>query len=619
LFCNANPLFLENLGEMEGPIMKPFSLFRFVFLLFFCLALTGIDGCENETNWPTTIKQISALIEKRMQENNIIGLSIALVDGQDVVWSKGFGYADKENNIKATTETIYEIGSVTKTITGTAVMHAQDKGLLNIDHPLTEYLPQFSILPPLGFDPEPDNPITLRTMLTHHSGIPGNFLNGDLTLNFRGDYTAWLLDYLQTDYACFPPNFVHSYCNSAFCLLADVVAAASGQTWEEYTDSLFEAMGMEHTSYYLNKPFLKENRARGYFNGEPLEHFFNSHVGAGSVNSNVSDMANYIKMVLGRGRGAGNRILSTETIDEMLTPQDLGVPLDAATLVRWGLSWVLTDPVLEYAGRICAHTGATIGFCSHLEILLDQQLGVVISTNADQKNALNVVVEVGRETLKLALKDKTGINPVEPSKPAYSPYADWPQEKLEALAGIYVTEQGYDMVRAVPGGLEWIAGGGTQQKLVPLENGRLAPPDSQEFQIAFNRISGRDVMLMYEIAGKLSTSIIGDKCDPVQTPDVWRDRLGKYGITNLYPDDCSKVLPEELWMVPHSIDLSEKDGMLVIKYPVQGLVFWIVLEPLSDKVALIRGIGNEKGGAVQMVVVNGQEQLQVWGNLYSKR
>jgi len=588
------------------------AVWLFLFVLW--LALAPVPGCGGGMDYSATMEQITALIEQRMEENQITGLSIALVDGQDVVWKQGFGYADKENNIKATAETIYEIGSVSKTITATAVMQAQDNGLLDIDQALTMFLPEFSILPPLGFDPEPDNPITIRTMLTHHSGIPGNFWNGDLTIKPRTDYDAWMMDYLRSDYACYPPNFVWAYSNSAFCLLADVVAAASGQSWEEYTDSMFETMGMHHTSYYLHKPFLKENRARGYFNGELLEHLYNSHVGAGSVLSNASDMANYIKMVLGHGQSEGNRVLRPETLDEMLTPQDLSIALDAVKWSRQGLCWVLSDPELEYAGRVCGHDGATIGFCSHIEMLLDHQLGVVVLTNSDQKNALGVILEIGREALKLAVKDKAGIDPVEPSGPTHSPYATWPQEKLEALAGIYVTEGGYDTIKATAAGLEWTVDGGTLQKLVPLENGRLAPADSQEFQIEVTTISGRDVMVLHSAYANLR----GDRYDPVPTPAVWSNRLGKYGITNLYPDDCSRFLPEELRLVPDFIDLAERDGMLLIRYPVQGAVIWVVIEPLSDTVALIRGLGSDKGGALQIVMVDGEEQIQLWGILYKK-
>lgn len=585
-----------------------------LFILVFCLAPVLAPGCSGGTDYSATIEQITELIEQGMQENEVTGLSIALVDGQDVVWTRGFGYADKENGIEATTETIYEIGSISKTFTATAVMHAQDNGLLDIDSALTEYLPEFSILPPLGFEPQLDNPITVRTMLTHHSGIPGNFLNGDLTLEFRTDYDAWLLDYLPGDYAFYPPNFIWDYSNSAFCLLADVVAAASGQSWEEYTDAMFETMGMHQTSYYLHKPFLNENRARGYFNGEPLEHFYNSHVGAGSVLSNASEMSQHIKMILDHGQSEGGQVLRPETLDEMLTPQDSGIALDAFKWRGQGLCWVLGDPELEYAGRVCGHDGATIGFSSHLQILLDHQLGVVILTNSDQKNALGFIVEVGRETLQLALKDKAGIDPVEPSGPAHSPHVSWPQDKLEALAGVYVTGTGYDIINAMPGELEWTTDGGVSQRLVPLENGRLALPDSQDFQIEFTTVSGRDVMIQHSAY----TDIRGDRYEPVSTPTSWHNRLGKYEITNLYPGDSSMFVPEELSLLPDSIDLAERDGMLVIAYPLQGSTLWLVLEPLSDTVALIRGLCEGKGGALQILTVDGQEQLQLWGSLFKR-
>jgi len=594
--------------------MKYFGTLCFVSFLAFCLALGVIGGCKKDADYSATIEQITALIEQRMQENQVTGLSIAIVDGQDVVWAKGFGYADKENDVKATTETIYEIGSVSKTITATAVMHAQDKGLLDIDHPLTEYLPEFSILPPLGFDPQPDNPITVRSMVTHHSGIPGNLPNGTYNLEPRTDYTAWLLDYFDTDYACFPPDFVFAYSNSAYSLLADVVAAASGESFEAYTNRMFETMGMRNTSYFLHKPFLKENRARGYYNEEPLDHFYNAKWGAGSVYSNVLDMAKYIKMINGRGQGEEGQVLRPETLEEMLTPQDLGIALDAVKWNREGLGWGLSDPELEYAGRVCGHDGATIGFCSHLEILLDHELGVIVSSNSDQKNALMVLVEVGRETLKLAVRDKAGIDPVEPSGPTHSPYASWAEDKLEAVAGIYVTEAGYDIINAVPGGLEWTVDGGTPQKLVPLKNGRLAPLDSQEFQIEFTRISGRDVMILHSVY----TSIRGERYDAVTTSAVWHDRLGEYEIANLNPEDSSIFVPEDLKIVIHSVELAEKDGMLVLGFVVQGAPFWVVIEPLSKTVGLIRGLGNEKGGAVQIVTVDGQEQIQLWGSLYKR-
>ena len=326
-------------------------------------------------------------------------------------------------------------------------------------------------------------------------------------------------------------------------------------------------------------------------------------------------MAKYIKMINGRGQGEEGQTLRPETLEEMLTPHDLGTALDAVGWYREGLGWGLSDPELEYAGRVCGHDGATIGFCSHLQILLDHELGVIVSSNTDVSKALMVMLEVGRETLKLALKDKTGIDPVEPSGPTHSPYTSRPQEQLDALAGVYVTYSGYDIIDAVPGELEWrTSDGGETQKLLPLENGRFALPDSQEFQIEFATISGRDVVILHSVY----TSIGGERYDAVTIPAVWHDRLGEYEITNLYPGDSSRFVPEDLNIVIHSVELAEKDGMLGLGFVLQGGPFWVVIEPLSETVALIRGLGDEKGGAVQIVTVDGQEQLQIWGSLYKK-
>ena len=590
--------------------MKSFGTFCFVSLLAFCLVLGVMGGCKKAAAYSTTIEQITALIEQRMQENQVTGLSIALVDGQDVVWAKGFGYADKENDVKATTETIYEIGSISKTITATAVMHAQDKGLLDIDHPLTEYLPEFSILPPLRSGPTPAGPITIRTMLTHHSGIPGDLLNGAFALELDPDYNERLLNDLHHEHAYYPPNFIYAYSNSAVSLLGEVVAKVSGQSFKEYTDRLFEDMGMHHSSFFLNKPSLEENLSQGYFKEQAVDHFYINIPAAGSILSNVSDMAEYIKMVLAGGQSANGSVLRPETLAEMLTRQNEGIPLDFSC--SQGLIWVLGDPELDYAGRLCWHNGASIVFRSHLEILLDHQLGVVVLSNSGTAGV--VVQEIAQQALKLALKEKTGIEPVAPPGPPYSSQTTWPQEELEALAGIYVTRGGYDIVKAVPGALEWIGSTGTTQRLVPLENGRFASPNSQEFQIEFSEVSERDVM----IGHRTGTGLVGERYQPVPLSPVWRDRLGKYEISNLDPLDCSRFVPEELHIVSLSIELVERDGMLIIEYTIQGPPGRLVIEPLGDTLGVIRGLGRDKGGAVQVVTVDGEEQIQLWGSLYKK-
>jgi len=116
--------------------------------------------------------------------------------------------------------------------------------LLLPNQPLTKYLPEFSILPPLGFEPHPDNPIRIRTILTRHSGLPGNLFNRGFTLKPGTDYNAWVFKYLRGKYACYPPDFIWSDSNTAYSLLGGVISRVSGQSLEGYTDALFEKMEM---------------------------------------------------------------------------------------------------------------------------------------------------------------------------------------------------------------------------------------------------------------------------------------------------------------------------------------------------------------------------------------
>jgi CubicO group peptidase (beta-lactamase class C family) len=116
----------------------------------------------------------SSLIEQEMKKNKITGLSIAVVDDQRIVWSEGFGYANKAGDLKASADTVYNVGSVSKLLTVTAVMQLAEQGKIDIDAPIQTYLPEFRIKTRF---PDTD-PVTIRGMLTHHSGMPSDYFKG---------------------------------------------------------------------------------------------------------------------------------------------------------------------------------------------------------------------------------------------------------------------------------------------------------------------------------------------------------------------------------------------------------------------------------------------------------
>ncbi len=126
-------------------------------------------------NYTNTIALATQWIEDQMASNGTVGLSVALVDGQGIAWAQGFGYADRENDIPVTTDTVFRIGSVSKMFTTTAAMQYHDQGKLGLDDSVTNYLPGLRLLDRGGFPGT--EAISVRDLLNHHSGLPGNLFN----------------------------------------------------------------------------------------------------------------------------------------------------------------------------------------------------------------------------------------------------------------------------------------------------------------------------------------------------------------------------------------------------------------------------------------------------------
>src|SRR5437764_6927867 len=148
----------------------------------------AVGAGSRATNYAPVIAQLSRDIPALMAESREAGLSIALVDGQRVVWARGFGYADVAARKRVTADTLFHIGSVAKTLTAAAVMQLVERGRVDLDAPLSRYVP--------GFSPRPrfrGNVITVRSVLDHHAGIPGTLPRGLITTG-RPDpgYRAWL-------------------------------------------------------------------------------------------------------------------------------------------------------------------------------------------------------------------------------------------------------------------------------------------------------------------------------------------------------------------------------------------------------------------------------------------
>lgn len=373
-------------------------------------------------NYAYTKSYMSKFIEEKMDEYDMVGMSVALVDGDatgnPIVWSKGFGYADKEKKIPATPNTIYRAGSVTKLFTGIAIMQLVDQGKINLDSPVQNYLPKLGIRGNF-FAPTSSNDtqsitnnfskqVTIRNMLTHHSGIPGDQFNSAYADDQADDSDL----VTQTFDLASKPNTQFAYSNIAYALLGQVIEHVSGLSYEDYIKRhIFNPLGMQQSEMSGKFPSIlptdaTTKYAKGYFNQKHYPAPKDREVGAGALNSTVLDLGKFANMTFQQGKP----IISAKTLSTMQSPQFTSNSPFANNKI--GLSWMLDDSFNQasngQAGMLKGHGGAQIMFLSAFNTLPKHKLAVVVMTNSVSDEGEGTQ-EIAEKLLALALASKTGI------------------------------------------------------------------------------------------------------------------------------------------------------------------------------------------------------------------
>jgi len=583
-----------------------------VFMLAGCASMPKKPDSMARGDYSYVKEYISWLARKEMKKNDVTGLSIALVDDQQVVWAEGFGFADQANNVPATPETVYRAGSISKLFTATAAMQFVEQGKLDIDKPLKTYLPEFSIksrFPNAG-------PITPRTIMTHHSGLPTNLAKGMWTIHpepFENEVKL-----LQEEYAANPPNYVFSYSNIGVTLLGHALKKIAGRDFADHMEaSVLGPLGMTHSAF-SPAPDRSALGTKAFRKGAEVEESSLRDLPAGGLNTTVLDLSRFMEMVFAGGRAGERQIIRPETLSEMLRPQNADVPLDLN--FRVGLAWMLSgfgDIDIRNAGTVAHHSGATLYHRSQLIVLHKHKLGVVVLANS--ATASPVVSKVATEALKLALEAKTAIKqPVQaetaPGKVSLS------KVELQAFEGRYATPVGLVDITKKTDNLQAEVMG-RSLRLVPRTDGLLGlrykllgliPISLGELdQVGISRamVAGREIIKASMNGQEL---LIGERIKPVPIPEVFQKRVGEYEIVNAQDD---AVLPE---MVRLRLD----NGLLLVEYvmpPFVDKTMSLAIRPLSDSEAIISGLGRGMGETIRIITVGGEEIIRYSGYLLKKK
>ena len=218
------------------------------------------DGYAYTKEWATWY-----ITNKLINNDNVPGVVVALVDDQEVVWQEAFGYANLEEEIFASDDTVHRIASITKTFTTLAIMKLYEEGIVDLDAPITDYLPDFSIKTRY---PDSD-PITMRSILSHRSGLPDpeNRFLGELT-GLEPYERISLEEYLETykdDYVIYPVGHQFCYSSVGFLILGRIIEVMTGQEYSDYMEeNILNPLDMSNSTFFSSS-VEKGKMTKGYY------------------------------------------------------------------------------------------------------------------------------------------------------------------------------------------------------------------------------------------------------------------------------------------------------------------------------------------------------------------
>jgi CubicO group peptidase (beta-lactamase class C family)/D-alanyl-D-alanine dipeptidase len=347
-------------------------------------------------DYAAIVQTLKPFVQREMSEKGLPGLSIAIIDDQQIVWAEGFGMADPHEGKPATAETVYRIGSVSKLFTDIAIMKLVERGEVNLDAPITDYLPDFRPRYPFG------TPITLRQLMSHRSGLLREPPVGNYFETSQPSLAATVRSLNDTELV-FAPNTHTKYSNAAIAVVGYLLEARSRQPFAKYLkSSVLDRMGLTHSSFETD-PAAIDNLAKAEmwtYDGLKFDAptFQLGMAPAGSMYSTVTDLGHFLSVLMARGQTDNGVLLQPKTIEQMWSPQ---FPNPGGRV--FGLGFIVRS---VNGHRLVGHGGAIYGFATTLDLLPDDKVGVVVTATKDAVNA--VTERIGEEALKLVLDQRAG-------------------------------------------------------------------------------------------------------------------------------------------------------------------------------------------------------------------
>jgi CubicO group peptidase (beta-lactamase class C family)/D-alanyl-D-alanine dipeptidase len=504
-------------------------------VLLFVPILHGQESVPPTKDYAAAAKALDTYIAAEMKAKGVPGMAIALVDGDQVVWAKGFGVSNPEKKTPASADTQWPLGSISKPITALIALLLASEKKLDFDDPVTKFVPDFHPKNPSG------KVITLRHILAHQSGIVreppvGNYFEP------KNATRADLVKSLNDTAIVYEPGTKYHYSNAAVSMLGYILETIEKKPFEQVAqERIFGPLGMTRSTYaYLDPNRTDSAKGEGwtrYGKTYPMPmKDYRAIASAGAAMASVNDVGKLIAALC-----PGNPSpIPAEGLKAAYTTQ---FPEQKAERT-FGLGFILG---MKDGKRIIGHSGAVNGCVAELDVLPDDKLGVIVFANLDSASMVPHRIAEAALSQALAIRAGEPLPPLESTTPL-------PIAVAKELAGRFKSEKETIDVWT-SGNRAWMvaASGGVLKEIRAAKDGLIV-----DDQLSYGpKVKLDDTKLT--VGDKTYERIAIEK--PAPCPERWRGLIGEYG-----PDE-------------NVLFVLEKDGKLHV------LIEWFFLYPLEDEVA----------------------------------
>jgi CubicO group peptidase (beta-lactamase class C family) len=316
-------------------------------------------------------ENIKDSISKKIDNGDIPSLSVAVIENGEIIWMESFGYADKENRIKATPNTLYGIASISKPVTATGIMKLVEDGKIDLDADIETYLSNTK----LKYYTSDNNRVNCRNLLSHTAGLPLHFQY------YYGDDTHSIPDINQvTDQygiVVNSPSTKYDYANLGYGILGEIIVETTGKSFNDYMiEDIFTPLGMTQTSLDISSETQNKLAKRYDFKGNLMPFSFCDTPGAGNVSSTIYDLIQFGKFHLGNDSENKTSLMRMKTIKSMQHGQYTDNSNGRNT---YGLGWFFDDKQYKY--KMVFHAGGMDGVDAMMRLVPEKNIVVAALSN----------------------------------------------------------------------------------------------------------------------------------------------------------------------------------------------------------------------------------------------